>query len=194
MSNVIFTYNEESALAAGQGGFINESGAYVITISEAELKQNTDNQARFIEFSGEAEDGRKVQYLSICSVKKDGTPNNFGVNMINAMMGCIGVNALTQHMVSASKFIAPEFTGKRIGLVLQKVLRSKKDGSDTYGMEIRIPFIADTRQTLQERKDGAKPETVDKILSTLKDRDNRNKNTVSQHPPVHCEQDDDIDF
>ncbi|EAT2223879.1 DUF669 domain-containing protein, partial [Salmonella enterica] len=56
MNNVIFTYNEESALAAGQGGFINESGAYVITITEAELKQNTDNQARFIEFSGEAED------------------------------------------------------------------------------------------------------------------------------------------
>ncbi|EDR7170665.1 DUF669 domain-containing protein, partial [Salmonella enterica subsp. houtenae] len=71
MSNVIFTYNEESALAAGQGGFINESGAYILTISEAELKQNTDNQARFIEFSGEAEDGCKVQYLSICSVKKD---------------------------------------------------------------------------------------------------------------------------
>ncbi|ECT8547661.1 DUF669 domain-containing protein [Salmonella enterica subsp. diarizonae serovar 48:i:z] len=185
MSNVIFTYNEESALAAGQGGFINESGAYILTISEAELKQNKDNQARFINFSGESEDGRKVQYLSICSVKKDGTSNNFGVNMINAMMGCVGINALTQHMISDGKFIAPEFTGKRIGLVLQKVLRSKQDGSDTYGMEIRIPFIADTRQTLQERKDGLKPETVDKILSTLKDRDNRNKGHSNQHPPVY---------
>lgn len=180
MSNVIFTYNEESALSAGMGGFINENGAYIITIAEAELKQNTENNAQWIEFSGEADDGRKVQYLSVYSVKKDGTENTFGVNMINAIMGCAGVQSLTQKMVSASKFIAPEFSGKRVGLVLQKVLRSKRDGSDTYGMEIRIPFIADTRQTLQERKDGMKPETVDKLAASLKDRDNRNKGGAQQ--------------
>lgn len=40
MSNVIFTYNEEAALTAGQGGFINETGAHIITITEAELKQS----------------------------------------------------------------------------------------------------------------------------------------------------------
>lgn len=187
MSNVIFTYNEESALSAGMGGFINENGAYIITIAEAELKQNTENSAQWIEFSGEADDGRKVQYLSIYSVKKDGTENTFGVNMINAIMGCAGVQNLTQKMVSASKFIAPEFSGKRVGLVLQKVLRSKRDGSDTYGMEIRIPFIADTRQTLQERKDGANPETVDKIASSLKDRDNRNKGSAQPTDAGHYE-------
>ncbi|MDM3050892.1 DUF669 domain-containing protein [Citrobacter sp. CK183] len=180
MSNVIFTYNEESALSAGMGGFINENGAYIITIAEAELKQNTENNAQWIEFSGEADDGRKVQYLRVYSVKKDGTENTFGVNMINAIMGCAGVQSLTQKMESASKFIAPEFSGKRVGLVLQKLLRSKRDGSDTYGMEIRIPFIADTRQTLQERKDGMKPETVDKLAASLKDRDNRNKGGAQQ--------------
>ncbi|WP_411165534.1 DUF669 domain-containing protein [Klebsiella oxytoca] len=176
MSNVIFTYNEESALSAGMGGFIYENGAYIFTITEAELKQGVDgSKAQWIEFSGEADDGRKVQYLSVYSVKKDGKPNTFGVNMINAMMGCAGINSLTQHMASAGKYVAPEFAGKRIGLVLQKVLRSKRDGSDTYGMEIRIPFIAETRQTLQERKDGVRPEAVDKVASSLKDRDNRNK-------------------
>ncbi|MBB9433348.1 hypothetical protein FSF25_026180 [Escherichia coli] len=39
MSNVIFTYNEEAALTAGQGGFINETGAHIITITEAELRK-----------------------------------------------------------------------------------------------------------------------------------------------------------
>ncbi|EHL1513654.1 hypothetical protein AD960_005571, partial [Escherichia coli] len=53
MSNVIFTYNEEAALTAGQGGFINETGAYIITITEAELKQS-EKGAKFIEFSGES--------------------------------------------------------------------------------------------------------------------------------------------
>ena len=186
MSNVIFTYNEESALSAGMGGFINENGAYIFTITEAELKQGVDgSKAQWVEFSGETDEGRKVQYLSVYSVKKDGQPNTFGVNMINAMMGCAGINSLTQHMASAGKYVAPEFAGKRIGLVLQKVLRSKRDGSDTYGMEIRIPFIAETRQTLQERKDGVRPEAVDKVASSLKDRDNRNKGGSQNSDAIH---------
>lgn len=41
MSNVIFTYNEEAALTAGQGGFINETGAYIPL-----LKQNSSNQKK----------------------------------------------------------------------------------------------------------------------------------------------------
>ncbi len=40
MDEVIFTYNEESALTAGQGGFITETGAHIINITEAELKQS----------------------------------------------------------------------------------------------------------------------------------------------------------
>jgi len=143
MSNVIFTYNEESALTAGQGGFINETGAYVITITEAALKQS-EKGARFIEFSGESDDGRKVQYLSVCTQKNDGTENKFGANVIHAMMGCAGIKQLTQHMVSASNFVAPEFHGKKIGLVLQKVLTTKRStGQDSYQMEIRLPFIVD---------------------------------------------------
>ena len=39
MSNVIFTYNEEAALTAGQGGFINETGAHIITIT-TDVKSN----------------------------------------------------------------------------------------------------------------------------------------------------------
>lgn len=183
MSNVIFTYSEESALAAGMGGYINENGAYILTISEAELKQSQSSQARFIEFSGETDDGRKVQYVSLCLVKSDGQPSNFGVNMLNAIMGCAGVGQLTQKMISASKHVAPEFEGKRVGLVLQKELRTNKTtGADTYGMDIRLPFIASTRQTLQEKKDGVKPETVDRLVSTLKDRDSRTKhNGTAQH-------------
>ena len=52
-------------------------------------------------------------------------------------------------------------------------------------MEIRIPFIAETRQTLQERKDGVRPEAVDKVASSLKDRDNRNKGVSQQADNGH---------
>ncbi|HFV6577200.1 TPA: hypothetical protein ACH9YU_005482, partial [Escherichia coli] len=98
MSNVIFTYNEEAALTAGLGGFINETGAHIITITEAELKQS-EKGAKFIEFSGESDDGRKIQYLSVCVQKNDGTENKFGANVVHAMMGCAGIGQLTQHMV-----------------------------------------------------------------------------------------------
>lgn len=174
MSNVIFSYNKEAALTAGQGGFINESGAYVITITEAALT-TSQGGAKAIEFSGEADDGRKVQYLSVYVSKKDGSANTFGVNMIHAIMGCAGVNQLTEHMKAAGQYVAPEFSGKRVGLVLQKVLRSKNDGSDTYGLDIRMPFIAQTHQTLLEQSEGKSAEAVDKMVAGLKDKDERKK-------------------
>lgn len=174
MTNVIFTYNQEAALTAGQGSFINESGAYVITITEAALT-TSQSGARAIEFSGEADDGRKVQYLSVYTSKKDGTDNTFGVNMIHAIMGCVGVNQLTNQMKAAGQYIVPEFAGKRVGLVLQKVLRSKSDGSDTYGLEIRMPFIAQTHQTLLEKSEGKSAEAVAKMAAGLKDKDERRK-------------------
>jgi len=174
MSNVIFTYNQEAALTAGQGGFINESGAYVITITEAALTTSSGG-AKAIEFSGEADDGRKVQYLSVYVSKKDGSDNTFGVNMIHAMMGCAGVKQLTNQMKAAGQFIAPEFAGKKVGLVLQKVLRSKNDGSDTYGLEIRMPFIAQTHQTLLEKAEGKNAEAVERMVAGLKDKDERKK-------------------
>lgn len=180
MSNVIFTYNHEAALTAGQGGFINESGAYVITITEAALTTSSGG-AKAIEFSGEADDGRKVQYLSVYVSKKDGSENTFGVNMIHAMMGCAGVKQLTNQMKAAGQFVAPEFSGKKLGLVLQKVLRSKNDGSDTYGLEIRLPFIAQTHQTLQEKADGKSAETVDRMVAGLKDKDERKKSSSSNN-------------
>nr|CBA74383.1 conserved hypothetical phage protein [Arsenophonus nasoniae] len=146
--NIIFTYSEESALLTYQGGFINESGAYVITITEAKLTKS-DKGSEFIEFSGESEDGRKVNYLSICCKKNDGTVNPFGQNMVNAIMGCIGIRQVTsvQHN---NNLIAPEFHDKKVGLVLQKVLRTKKNGDESYSFDIRMPFAANTGQTLLE--------------------------------------------
>lgn len=178
MSNVIFTYNQEAALTAGQGGFINESGAYVLTITEAALT-TSQGGAKAIEFSGESDDGRKVQYLSVYVSKKDGSENTFGVNMVHAIMGCAGVSQLTNQMKDAKTFVAPEFAGKKVGLVLQKVLRSKNDGSDTYGLEIRLPFIAQTRQTLLEKSEGKNAEAVDRMVSGLKDKDERKKGAGS---------------
>ncbi|MBS9442452.1 DUF669 domain-containing protein [Photorhabdus heterorhabditis] len=174
MNNVMFVYNEELALSAGQSGFITESGAYIITISEAKFTTGKGG-ACFIELAGESNDGRKVNYLSVCYKKNDGTDNQYGINMINAIIGCAGIKQLS-YIKKDETFIAPEIAGKKVGLVLQKTLRTKKsDGNDTFGFDIRIPFIAKTGQTLQELKEGKVAETVNNIVSNLKDRDERKK-------------------
>lgn len=62
MNDVIFTYHQANALAAGQSGFINESGAYIFNITEAKY-MNSPSGAKSIEFSVEMDDGRKANYL-----------------------------------------------------------------------------------------------------------------------------------
>lgn len=176
MSNITFTYNQESALSAGLSGFINESGAYVVTITEAKYMISSGG-AKSIEFSVEADDGRKANYLNVYTVKKDGTSNTHGVNMINAIMGCTGVNQLTMMMKDVNTHLAPELIGKKVGFVLQKTLKTKDSGQETYSFDIRVPFIAATRQTLQEKVDGKPALALDKILSILKDKDERKAHT-----------------
>lgn len=170
MNNIISTYNKEAALAAGQSAFIKESGAYVVTILEAKY-MTSNGGAESIEFSVETDDGKKVNYLNVYCTKKDKTPNKHGVNMINAIMGCAGVQQLTTKMINAHTHIAPELTNKRVGLVLQKTLKTKTNERDTYSFDILLPFIAQTRQTLDEQINGLPAQTIDKKLATLQDKD-----------------------
>ncbi|MEN3260101.1 DUF669 domain-containing protein [Sodalis endosymbiont of Spalangia cameroni] len=182
MSKTLFTYDESAAASAGQSNFIKESGAYVITIEEAKVVKS-QNGATFIEFSGESADGHLIQYLSVCINKKDGSPNAYGVNMIQAIMGCTEVKSISEKMLSTSQTIVPEFAGKRVGLLLQKILRTKQDGGDTYNFEIRIPFYPDTKQTIKERLESEDAKTIDTMLSTLKDKDERRHHPqYSGHP------------
>ncbi|EOV1642027.1 DUF669 domain-containing protein [Yersinia enterocolitica] len=181
MSNVTFVYDQDSGLSAGLSGFINESGAYIFTISEAKYVISSGG-AKSIEFSVETDDGRKANYLNVYTVKKDGSPNTHGVNMINAMMGCSGVKQLTIIKNEAGVDVAPEFVGRKLGLVLQKTLKTKDDGRETYNFDIRIPYFAQNQRTLQEHVTNAPAETIAKMLTTLKDKDERKQvNSAPTH-------------
>ncbi|WP_238149445.1 hypothetical protein [Arsenophonus endosymbiont of Aleurodicus floccissimus] len=94
MNNITFTYSQEATLAAGQSAFINEFGTYIVTILEAKYMTSSGG-AESIEFSVESDDGKKANYLNAYTKKKDKTPNKHGVNMIHAIMGCAGVQQLT---------------------------------------------------------------------------------------------------
>ncbi|MEG2114637.1 MAG: DUF669 domain-containing protein, partial [Hafnia sp.] len=92
--------------------------------------------------------------------------------------------------------IAPEFTGKKIGLLLQKILTSKQDGSDSYKFEVKLAFLPQTKQTLKEAAGRDPAVTVDQYAASLTVKDERKKpqQAASYHQYDEVPPSDDIPF
>jgi hypothetical protein len=170
------TFNKEQAVKGGVSAGISETGAYIGTL-EAHSFTKASNAAG-IEFTLNSPDG-KAQFLSLYHTKKDGTANPMGANMIQAIMGILQIKQITgvdtgkKDYSGGTVLTIPEFEDREIGLVLQKELTTKGDGSDGYSFDIKMAFHHGTRKTLLELMENKPAVTVDKILGTLKDKDSR---------------------
>lgn len=174
----MFSYNQESGVKAGASQYIAKSGAYVGGMTAKWTKsKSTDSKSAFLEFSLKSPEG-EANFLSVCYVKKDGTGNEIGENLINAIMGLLKVKSLTSSR-SGNDDICPELTGKQIGFVLQKVLYTKNDGSDGFKFEIKLPFSSGSRKTLREALDGLPAGSVDSYAANLSDKDDRRHGAAS---------------
>lgn len=174
MSNVIFQYDQESALTSGASNYITEGGPHIGSIAEAKyVFGKNGKQSAGLEFTLSTDSG-EAKYLSVWYQKADGTVNQYGYALIQSMMGLCKLNTLTQQ-AKGDYSIAPEFTGKQIGLLLQKILTSKWDGSDSYKMEIKLAFLPQTRQTLKEAIGREPAVVVDQWSASLTVKDERNK-------------------
>ena len=176
MSHNMFSYNQEEAVKAGVSNFVSESNAYAGKIVSAEWIVSSQKGTKGIELSFETDEGLRANYLTIYYQKSDNTMLT-GSKMLNAIIGCVRGDALTSKGINQqngeTKYFCPELQGKVIGLILQKVLYTKQDGSDGYKFEIRIPFIPQTGKTLGEQLGNKDAQAVNKILSTLTDKDDR---------------------
>lgn len=174
MSNVIFQYDQDSAMTSGASNYITEGGPYVGVIAEAKyVFGKNGKQSAGLEFTLSTVSG-EAKYLSVWCQKADGTVNQYGYSLIQSMMGLCKLNTLTQQ-AKGDYSIAPEFTGKQIGLLLQKILTSKRDGSDSYKMEIKLAFLPQTRQTLKEAIGREPAVVVDLWAASLTVKDERKK-------------------
>ena len=174
MNNVIFQYDQESALTSGASNYITEGGPHVGSISEAKyVFGKNGKQSAGLEFTLSTDSG-EAKYLSVWYQKADGTVNQYGYSLVQSMMGLCKLNTLTQQ-AKGDYSIAPEFTGKQIGLLLQKILTSKQDGSDSYKMEIKLAFLPQTRQTLKEALGREPAVVVDQWAASLTVKDERKK-------------------
>ena len=174
MNNVIFQYDQESALTSGASNYITDGGPHVGSISEAKyVFGKNGKQSAGLEFTLSTDSG-EAKYLSVWYQKADGSVNQYGYALIQSMMGLCKLNTLSQQQ-KGEYSIAPEFTGKQIGLLLQKILTSKMDGSDSYKFEIKLAFLPQTRQTLKEALGREPAVVVDQWAASLVVKDERKK-------------------
>lgn len=200
-----FTYDEKQALQGGMGAFVENTGAYKGKIIFAEWI-STSAGAEALKLTFETDQGERADYLNIYYQGKDGLPIDFGVKMIQAVMGVTGVRKLSR-LASDSALICPELNSKPIGLFLQKVLYTKQDGSDGYRFQIIVPFSPKSEKTLAEFKNGEDAKRIVHLSQTMRDKDEREKpkrgrppkkenavTTVQQDDPLSAFHDDEIPF
>lgn len=174
MQQPIFVFDAESAKASGPGG-ASETGAYTGTIRSAIFTSGRDSQSQSMEFSLDSDVG-SINYLRVSYIGRDGNPLKGGTAMINAIMGLTQTKQLFSTEVQGEngpEYHCKDLEGKPIGFVLQKVLYTKTDGGDGYKFEIRQAFGTKTRKTYKEAVDNVPAEAVEKLLSVLTDRDER---------------------
>jgi hypothetical protein len=167
------TYNENDAAKAGGGNFISEGGAYAGTFSSAKLIEAATG-SKGIEFSFDCVDGKKANYLTCYFQKSDGETIKGGHTVINALMGVMGLQQIT-YTQGPDGYYINELCGKQVGVFLQKNLYTKNSGEDGYKFDIRLPFFANTGQTIKEKKDGSQAKTIGSLTASYKDKDDRNK-------------------
>lgn len=187
-----YSLNTDAAKQA-EGGRITETGKYVgqIVIAEAVV---SSKGTEGVEFSFKSDSGQSADYMTLWTHAKDGT-ELFGFKVLNAMMTCAQLRTITPKAVTLKKrsesgpvdmqsTIFDEFSGRPIGLLLQRESYTKNDGGAGSRMVIQTPFCPTTDRTASEILDKKpKGEVLAKLVASLRDRPmQKNANAGSQAP------------
>lgn len=166
----LFTYNQEQAAAVGAGQYVTKSGGFDVKVvrAVATQSQTVGSQARFLEMDFETHEGQKCNYVSICFVKGDGTQLDFGNKLIQAIMGCAGV----QHLTIDQQGNATELLGKQFKAILQRIDFTKNNGQDGYKFDLKLPALM-TGQTIQEQLSNKPAQAFASYAESVEDKDER---------------------
>jgi len=180
-----FTLNKNDAIqGSGNGGRIDTTGKYKGKVELAHVYQ-TDSGAEFVQINFESDHGQKCRF-SICTKGRDGK-ETFGSKRLQAMMACMKLKSLSAvpkvvkdydynagGIADVTRNVLQEMMGRKIGFALAKVYKTnEKSGKDFYEMEIVAPFEYETEQTAQEVLEGKPAEGLTRIVTSLKDKDQR---------------------
>lgn len=159
-------------IAAG----IKESGKYIGTITRAEfLHARTGTKGLGLSFKTDS--GLTADYLDLYHTKHDGEALS-SLKTVNAILCCAKVSDAKVRKIKVEKWNNeakaresvevdgyPDLMGKRIGLLLQKVMETDDNGKDRERLQIFAVFNADTELTASEMY--AKKSTPERLGSML---------------------------
>lgn len=170
--NAIFTYDQSAATQIGGGSYVTKSGGYDFKIVRAQFTGSQNSQAKALELDLETRDGLKCNYISINYIAGNGQPNDFGNKMIQAIMGSVGVNQLSDNNGNC-----PELFGKFMKAVVQRVDYTKtqgaKAGQDGYKFDFKLPANMQTGKTVKEQVDNSEAKSFKQYAESITDKDDR---------------------
>jgi hypothetical protein len=188
-----FTYNQEQASQIGAGQYVTKSGGYDFKIVRAQFVVSQSNRSEALELDLETREGLKCNYISINHIKGDGNPNEYGGKLIQAIMGCTGVNSLT----SANQGNCPELFNKALKGVVQRVDYTKQSGvnagQDGYKFDFKLPANLQTGKTVKESVSGSEASSFKQYAESITDKDERQSKPINQGHSANP-QDPAIDF
>ncbi|HJZ06377.1 MAG TPA: hypothetical protein VJ327_11105 [Patescibacteria group bacterium] len=153
-----YTFDENRALKADDGGYISTGGIYVGHISEM-VAFNLDSGAGGVELSFESIGGERCSFVTVYTKNKNGS-ENFAKGKIDSMIGILGLSEVP-HVKNGEKITFPSVCNKPIAFALQREDYIKQDQTIGWKMNLLHFFYADTLQTFKERKEN-KPASVSK--------------------------------
>ena len=175
---ISFEYDDEAAGKADRVGI--DAGPHIGKFTSVNSMKSREKQTEGMHFEFESSDGSTTGF-DLWTQERTWQ----GYNQMMAMMTILGLRGLKsvtgkyeawvdgkREEVTGETF--PELCGKDIGLVFQKELYSKGDGSDGARYGLVGVFHPTTRLTASEiRERKTTPEKLDKIVRGLKVKDTR---------------------
>jgi hypothetical protein len=174
-----YTLDHDSAMFAGYGKYISESGNYVGYIRDA-IEKKMPTGSKFFNIKFESDDGLKSDYISICTGKKDGTPA-FGAGYISALIGLLKINSIDGVQVNDGTRYT-ELIDRRIAIGLQRENYTKKDGYEAYRMNVTHFYHPDTHKTYSETKKNESAKTWESGITEKQKSEQSNDSSQENLP------------
>lgn len=209
-----YQLDTDAAKEANSGGKrIKESGAYAGKIRAAWYETNPKG-TEIVNILFNADNGQEAGPLALYTHKGDGTALS-GYNVLNAIMTCAKVRALTpksgpvelydydqQRNVTKDKLTYPELTGKSIGLVLRREEYENRNGELKERLTVFASFEPGTKLMAEEilsKQTEAKAfarvvEWIEREPVKHLKRSNGGGRPANGAPPADDFSDDDIPF
>jgi len=156
-----YSLDTNAAKQANAGGRIEQNGRYIVKIARAEFvkaKSGSDG----MEFECKTSTGDSVQFTLWTRSGSTGE-TLAGYDKLMALMTCAGVRTLTptqgmvkkydydaKGVIDKSAMIAPEITGKVVGLLLERENYYNSNGDARHQMNLFAAFNAENSMTADE--------------------------------------------